>query len=465
MNRKKFKKEITPHAISRVDFMVKSSMAVGTALLFPKRLFSQDCNITTADIQGPYFIVGAPVRTILAHPDEPGQRLYISGRVLQSDCEPPISGAMIEIWHANDAGCYGYNFECSTGNPEDDEYNLRGKMFSNENGLYAFETILPGIYANRPMHIHIKITIPDGQVLVSQLYFEGDELCESDPWCNGADGRILSLEEDANGLIGEIDLIMDSTIDGIIPGDVNLDGTVNVQDIIMVVGIIMGNLLPDDFQLYAADINQDSVVDVLDIISMTATIMGGRKSDTSLNGGNFTIKDNSLFISTDGELAGIQIFTGGDFKVVKETLPDNWNFYFDRNIILIFNDGSSRHTPEKLFEFEGDFEIVSNVISGWDARRHMADVNTNPTEFELGDPYPNPFNPVLNIELNNFLPGELKITVYDIRGRELETLYSGFSPTGQSQLRWDASIYPTGIYFIKAKNNHQTRVKKVNLVK
>ncbi len=45
--------------------------------------------------------------------------------------------------------------------------------------------------------------------MVSQLYFEGDELCESDPWCNGADDRILSLEEDANGLIGEIDLIME----------------------------------------------------------------------------------------------------------------------------------------------------------------------------------------------------------------------------------------------------------------
>mgnify|MGYP002725515442 CR=1 FL=1 len=465
MERKKTNKDMSPRTISRGDFMAKSSMVVGTAMLFPKRLFSQDCNLTTDDIQGPYFIEGAPFRSILAHPDEPGQRLFISGRVLQSDCETPISGAMVEVWHANDAGCYSYNFECSTGNPEEDEYNLRGKLFSNENGQYAFETILPGIYANRPMHIHIKITIPDGQVLVSQLYFEGDELCESDPWCIGAGDRILSLEEDANGLHGEFDLIMDSTIDGIIPGDVNLDGIINVQDIIMVVGIIMGNIIPDDFQLYAADVNQDSLVDVLDIVAITGIIMGSRRSHGSLNSGNLTINDNSLFISTDGEIAGIQIFTKGDFRIVKETLPDNWNFYFDRDIILIFNDGNSSHIPEKLFEFEGDFEIVSNIISGWDSRRLMADVNINPIDFKLGDPYPNPFNPIVNIELNNFRSQNLKITVYDIRGRELEVLYSGSSQTGLRKLTWDASIYPTGIYFIKAKNNHQTRVKKVNLVK
>ena len=465
MKRKVYKKEVAPRTISRSDFIIKSGITVGSAVFLPKLIFSQDCNLTTDDIMGPYFIEGAPVRTILAHPDEPGQRLYIDGRVLQSDCETPISGAMIEVWHANDAGCYSYNFECTTGNPEDDEYNLRGKMVSSENGQYSFETILPGIYANRPMHIHIKITTPDNQVLVSQLYFEGDELCDTDPWCNGADDRILSLEEDSNSLHGEIDLIMDTTVDGIIPGDVNLDGTINVQDIIMVVGIIMGNMQPDDFQMYAADVNQDSVVDVLDIVSMTSIILGGRTSSDSFNGGNLTIKNSSLFISTEGELAGIQIFTKGNFNIIKQNLPDNWNFYFGNNMILIFNNGGGSRLPEKLFEFDGELEIISNIITGWDAQRHSADININPNEFELGEPYPNPFNPKLNIELNNFRSQDLKIAVFDIKGRELDILYSGIQVPGMSRFTWNATRYPTGIYFIKASNNHQAKVKKVNLIK
>ena len=161
-----------PSPISRSEFIVKGSILAGSAVLLPTLVLGQECDLTTDDIMGPYFVEGAPIRTVIAHPDELGQRLFVSGRILQNDCETPISGAMLEVWHANDAGCYSINLDCSTGNPENDDYNLRGKMFSNENGQYAFETILPGYYANRPQHIHIKITTPDEEVLISQLYFD-----------------------------------------------------------------------------------------------------------------------------------------------------------------------------------------------------------------------------------------------------------------------------------------------------
>ena len=170
-----------PSPISRSEFIVKSSILAGSTILFPRIVLGQECDFTTDDIIGPYFVEDAPIRTVIAHPDEPGQRLFISGRILQNNCETTISGAMLEVWQANDAGCYSINLDCTTGNPENDEYNLRGKMFSNTNGQYAFETILPGNYASRPMHIHIKITTPDGEVLVSQIYFDSDPLCDTDP--------------------------------------------------------------------------------------------------------------------------------------------------------------------------------------------------------------------------------------------------------------------------------------------
>ena len=451
--------------ISRTDFIIKGGVLVGSTVLLPTLVLGQDCNLTSDDILGPYFIEGAPIRTVIAHADEPGQRLFVSGRILQNDCETPISGAMLEIWHANDAGCYSINLDCNTGNPEDDEYNLRGKMFSNANGQYAFETILPGNYASRPLHIHIKITTPDGEVLVSQIYFDNDPLCESDPWCQDAEERILSLNEDSSGLHGQLDIVMNSTLSGIIPGDVNLDGVVNVQDIVLAVGIILGNVQPDDFQMYAADLNQDTEIDILDIVLMVSQILGGRRISQQLKEGQLIIENNSVGITTNGEIAGIQLFTKGNFRIKNNNLPSNWKLHHENNIILIYNLDGGKGISGKLFDYEGDFEIVSNIITGWDAQRLSADVNPNPEEFHLSEPYPNPFNPAVNINFIQQKTNVVNIGLFDVKGREITVLFDGLMPRGKSGFTWNAAIYPTGIYFIKARSGNQVQVKKVQLLK
>ena len=208
---------------------------------------SNECSLTTDDILGPYYFEDAPFRSVIAHENEPGQRLFISGTVKQNDCEDSISGSLIELWQANDEGSYGIVEDCDTGNPENDYFNLRGKFFSDSNGDYSFESILPGYYGSRPRHIHIKITTPDGIELVSQLYFGNDPYCENDQWCQDADDRIIVLTENNFILNGEIDLTMDSSGSGILLGDINLDNILNVQDIILLVGIILNNSTSNDF--------------------------------------------------------------------------------------------------------------------------------------------------------------------------------------------------------------------------
>ena len=138
---------------------------------------------------------------------------------------------------------------------------------------YTFESILPGYYGSRPRHIHIKITIPNGTELVSQLYFENDPYCENDQWCQDADDRIIPLIEDEYGLNGEIDLIMSSSENGILLGDINFDNLLNVQDVILLVGIILNNTTPNDFQIYSSDVNNDNNIDILDIVQLVAIII------------------------------------------------------------------------------------------------------------------------------------------------------------------------------------------------
>ena len=234
---------------------------------------NNECSLTTDDILGPYYFEDAPFRSVIAHANEPGQRLFISGNIKQNDCENSISGSLIEIWQANDEGCYGIVEDCDTGNPENDYFNLRGKFFSDVNGDYTLESILPGYYGSRPRHIHIKITTPDEEVLVSQLYFENDPYCENDQWCQDADDRIISLVEDEFGVNGEMNLIMNSSENGISLGDINFDGLINVQDIVLLVGIIIDDSMINDFQLFSGNINSDSNIDILDIVQLVNIIL------------------------------------------------------------------------------------------------------------------------------------------------------------------------------------------------
>ena len=59
----------------------------------------------------------------------------------------------------------------------------------------------------------------------------------------------------------------------------------------------------------------------------------------------------------------------------------------------------------------------------------------------------------------------MKIIIYDIKGRELAILFNGIMQAGRSSFTWNATIYPTGIYFIKAISENQKQVKKIMLVK
>jgi len=324
---------------------------------------------------------------------------------------------------------------------------------------------LPGYYASRPKHIHIKITTPNEEILISQIYFDGDPLCETDSWCQDAEDRVLVLEEDNLGFHGELDFNMNSAMDGIILGDVNFDGNVNIQDIIMVVSIILDNIQPDDFQMYAADVNGDTEIDILDIISMLDIILGARQAFQPLIKGELKIGNGLVSINTIGEVAGIQLFTKGNFKIKKHNLPNDWAFHYSNNIILIYNQGDKEIIPEQLFEFEGNMEIISNIITGWDAQRLEADINLNMQSFDLSDPYPNPFNPTTNIVLNQNQSGSMKIIIYDIKGRELKILFDGMMQPGKFSFSWNATIYPTGIYFVKAISKNQKQVKKIMLIK
>jgi protocatechuate 3,4-dioxygenase beta subunit len=141
--------------------------------------------LTPAVTEGPYFKAGSPERASLVDAGMPGTRLTISGTVYTTDCKP-VAGAKLDFWQANAQGQY-----------DNSGYTLRGHLFTDANGHYQLETIVPGEYPGRTEHIHVKVQAPNGPLLTTQLFFPGVADNQSD---GIFDPRlVMSVQDGPNG--------------------------------------------------------------------------------------------------------------------------------------------------------------------------------------------------------------------------------------------------------------------------
>ena len=144
----------------------------------PDAALPEVCTVTGDDAAGPYYLAGPPWTTVIAGPDEPGDRLIVTGLVVDEACVP-LPGALVDVWQADATGSY----DSSTVT-----YRLRGQMLANAAGAYAFETIVPGGYAQsgtfRPKHVHFTVSAPSYWPVTTQLYFEGDPYLQPNDPCS-----------------------------------------------------------------------------------------------------------------------------------------------------------------------------------------------------------------------------------------------------------------------------------------
>jgi hypothetical protein len=89
--------------------------------------------------------------------------------------------------------------------------------------------------------------------------------------------------------------------------------------------------------------------------------------------------------------------------------------------------------------------------------------NEAPASFSLSQNYPNPFNPTTNIEFALAKSSFVKLVVYDMQGREVETLVNGQMNTGSYKVDWNASKYTSGVYFYKMITGDFVETKKMIL--
>jgi hypothetical protein len=120
--------------------------------------------------------------------------------------------------------------------------------------------------------------------------------------------------------------------------------------------------------------------------------------------------------------------------------------------------------------------VIAGYTSSWGAGisdAWMVKLDADATGIESRAPehrlqvhnHPNPFNPATMIEYRMPAPGRVRVSVYDIAGRPLATLFDGAQSAERHALPWNASGHASGVYFIRVEAAGETLVTKAVLLK
>jgi protocatechuate 3,4-dioxygenase beta subunit len=135
--------------------------------LAPTPECADDDDITPAQTEGPYFKPNSPERGNIRG-TATGTKLVLTGTVVTTGCKP-VGRALVDFWQADGSGGY-----------DNSGFGFRGHQFTDAQGRYQLETVMPGLYPGRTRHIHVKVQAPGGRILTTQLYFPGEARNASD---------------------------------------------------------------------------------------------------------------------------------------------------------------------------------------------------------------------------------------------------------------------------------------------
>jgi hypothetical protein len=88
-----------------------------------------------------------------------------------------------------------------------------------------------------------------------------------------------------------------------------------------------------------------------------------------------------------------------------------------------------------------------------------------PSEYNLSQNYPNPFNPATSFTYSLKQSGEVKISIYDVSGKEVKSLVDGFRSAGNYVVNFNAGDMASGIYYYRITTNDFIQTNKMVLLK
>ena len=166
-----------------------------------------------------------------------------------------------------------------------------------------------------------------------------------------------------------------------------------------------------------------------------------------LSGNVQKLSNENYLITTIGSLHGAHTI---------EVTPDKqivWN--------CKYNVGLPNGKIYRAMRIPGLYE---NEFINSDSNMNISN-NVNPNNFSIKSVYPNPFNPIINIEYELLEPASIQLGIYNIKGAEIDRIYAGYKQPGFYTAVWNGENYSSGMYFIVLENESKSLMKKMVLLK
>ena len=177
---------------TRQEFILLSD-TIGVSMLVDLINHRKPDGATESTVFGPFYTPGAPEMESggnIARQDD-GPACVVSGRVTDLN-GTPLKNALLDVWQTSSNGFY------DSQDPNQPEFNMRGKFRTDENGQYCIHTSVPvsypipvdgpvgkmlklaGRHPNRPAHIHFIVSAEGFEPVTTHLFDESDPYIDSD---------------------------------------------------------------------------------------------------------------------------------------------------------------------------------------------------------------------------------------------------------------------------------------------
>jgi protocatechuate 3,4-dioxygenase beta subunit len=182
-------------SLPTILFFENATPTVAPAQTRPTPACTDNDDPTPRQTAGPFYKPSSPKRSSLIEPAMKGTKILLQGYVRSTRCKP-VSGALLDLWQADTAGVY-----------DNSGYKLRGHQFTDEEGSYAFESVVPGLYPGRTRHFHVRVQAPNRPILTTQLYFPGEPQNQRDGIFN--EKLLMALRQNGSEKVASFDFVLD----------------------------------------------------------------------------------------------------------------------------------------------------------------------------------------------------------------------------------------------------------------
>jgi hypothetical protein len=150
----------------------------------------------------------------------------------------------------------------------------------------------------------------------------------------------------------------------------------------------------------------------------------------------------------------------------------NWGYQFPDTTLQLYSIGFIQFVnnrvgwiyPSSLFGAS-----LSHTTTGGNDTTFFTGIklvpNIVPEKFSLGQNYPNPFNSMCNVKFSMCNAGNVKLLVYDVQGREVQTLVNESLKPGTYEVSFDGSRLNSGVYFYRLVTDGYRETKKMIMIK